>query len=64
MTAATNWRRSQLLLLLRPAQWTKNIFVLIPLLFSMKLTDTTALVAISGAFVVFCMGCQLRLHRQ
>ena len=44
-----------ILRLLRPKQWSKNVFVLVPLLFSKKLTDPTAIRNILGAFVVFCL---------
>lgn len=45
----------QLMRLLRPKQWAKNAFVLVPLLFSKKLTDAGAVIDILGAFVVFCL---------
>jgi 4-hydroxybenzoate polyprenyltransferase len=44
-----------LLLSLRPAQWTKNLFVFAGLLFGLKLFDPNAIVDAIGAFVVFCV---------
>jgi 4-hydroxybenzoate polyprenyltransferase len=41
--------------LLRPAQWTKNLFVLAPLLFSGRGTDPDALVAAAIALAAFCL---------
>ena len=52
--ARTGTARS-LIALLRPRQWSKNVFVLVPLLFSKKLDDPTAVADILGAFVVFCL---------
>ncbi|QQS41673.1 MAG: decaprenyl-phosphate phosphoribosyltransferase [Acidobacteriota bacterium] len=40
---------------IRPYQWTKNLFVFAPLLFGQKLTDPSAVLNASGAFVVFCL---------
>jgi 4-hydroxybenzoate polyprenyltransferase len=40
--------------LLRPAQWTKNLFVLAPLLFSGKGTQSEAIVSALLALVAFC----------
>lgn len=40
--------------LFRPHQWTKNAFVLVPLLFSGRITEAAALRAAFEAFVVFC----------
>ncbi|HET6680159.1 MAG TPA: decaprenyl-phosphate phosphoribosyltransferase [Gemmatimonadaceae bacterium] len=40
--------------LLRPRQWLKNGFVLAPLLFSGRATDTGAVVAVLAAFALFC----------
>jgi decaprenyl-phosphate phosphoribosyltransferase len=40
---------------MRPRQWTKNVFVLAPLLFAMRLTDLRSLAEALTAFVVFCM---------
>lgn len=53
--AARQSTATSILALMRPRQWTKNVFVLVPLLFSKKLTDSTAIVDIIGAFVVFCL---------
>jgi len=44
-----------LLISLRPAQWTKNLFVFAGLLFGRKLLDPAAIVDAVGAFVVFCV---------
>jgi len=41
--------------LLRPQQWVKNCFVLVPLLFSGKFTDGSAVVAALLAFLAFCL---------
>ncbi|MGM9833713.1 MAG: decaprenyl-phosphate phosphoribosyltransferase [Candidatus Limisoma sp.] len=43
-----------IILLLRPHQWLKNVFVFLPLFFSGKLFDTEALSATILAFVAFC----------
>lgn len=40
---------------MRPYQWTKNLFVLSPLLFSKKITDLEALGYSLLAFAVFCL---------
>jgi 4-hydroxybenzoate polyprenyltransferase len=45
----------QLLISLRPHQWTKNLVVLAALLFAERLFDVPSLVAASIAFVVFCV---------
>ena len=44
-----------LLVSLRPAEWTKNLFVFAGLLFGLKLFDPNAIVDAVGAFVVFCV---------
>src|SRR4051794_16532401 len=44
----------QLLLSLRPAQWTKNLLVFAGLLFGRRLFDGAALVDALAAFGVFC----------
>ncbi len=44
-----------LLISLRPGQWTKNLFVFAGLLFGLKLFDPRAIVGAVGAFVVFCV---------
>lgn len=43
-----------LLVSLRPAQWTKNAFVLAPLVFAHRLTDHPSLAAALLAFAAFC----------
>lgn len=40
---------------MRPRQWTKNVFVLAPLVFSQSLTEPRALARAGLAFVAFCM---------
>lgn len=40
---------------MRPRQWTKNVFVLAPLVFAQSLTDRRALLAASAAFAAFCL---------
>ena len=45
----------QLLISLRPYQWTKNLVVLAPLAFAQRLYDLGAVVAASSGFVVFCL---------
>lgn len=45
---------AELLRAMRPNQWTKNVFVLAPLVFAHKLTDTTAVMVELAAFAVFC----------
>lgn len=44
-----------LIRLMRPIQWTKNVFVLAPLIFSFKLMDTASLAAAFWAIVIFCL---------
>lgn len=39
---------------LRPRQWTKNVFVLAPLVFAQSLVDPTSLVMALAAFASFC----------
>ena len=53
----TNYRKTSLLLLssMRPHQWVKNLFVLAPLLFSMRLDEPTAIINAIFAFLVFCL---------
>ena len=56
MSASTEVTRSaDLVALLRPAQWSKNAFVLAPLVFSQQLVDPQRLGAALWAFVVFCL---------
>lgn len=40
--------------LLRPRQWLKNTFVLVPLLFSGSLADVSSILAAIAAFALFC----------
>src|SRR5688572_11841542 len=44
-----------LLLSLRPRQWTKNLFVFAALVFAQRLTDGTAVARAGAAFVIFCV---------
>jgi len=44
-----------LLRCMRPAQWVKNGFVLIPLIFSAHLTDARLTIREAVAFAAFCM---------
>ena len=43
-----------LLISLRPGQWTKNLFVFAALVFAQRLTDADAVVQAVIAFLVFC----------
>jgi 4-hydroxybenzoate polyprenyltransferase len=43
-----------LLISLRPGQWTKNLLVFAGLIFSRRLFDPTSVVAATEAFVIFC----------
>src|SRR5262245_14588681 len=43
-----------LLLSLRPGQWTKNLLVLAPLLFAVKLFDPPAVARAVSGFLIFC----------
>ncbi len=45
---------SALLRAMRPVQWIKNVFVLAPIVFAQRVTDTTALMHVGAAFAVFC----------
>jgi 4-hydroxybenzoate polyprenyltransferase len=45
----------QLLISLRPYQWTKNLVVLAPLAFAQRLYEPGAVVVASSGFVVFCL---------
>jgi 4-hydroxybenzoate polyprenyltransferase len=40
---------------MRPRQWTKNLFVFIPLFFDGKLTDPQSVLRASAAFVLLCL---------
>jgi len=44
-----------LLKLLRPAQWTKNVFVFAPVFFGGRLLHVSALLSAFAAFVAFCL---------
>lgn len=44
-----------LLRLMRPIQWTKNVFVLAPLVFSFKLLDLASLASAFWAVTIFCL---------
>jgi decaprenyl-phosphate phosphoribosyltransferase len=44
-----------LIRLMRPKQWTKNLFVLAPLIFSFRLTDVASLESAVLAMVLFCL---------
>src|SRR3984957_5162797 len=48
------WLALDLLLSLRPAQWTKNLLVFAGLLFGRRLFDFASVVEAVSAFVVFC----------
>jgi len=47
------WRA--FLVVMRPRQWAKNLFILAPLLFSGKMTDPASLWRACAAFAVFCV---------
>ncbi len=42
------------ILLLRPSNWVKNIFVLVPLVFSKNLTNSELFLEATGAVIAFC----------
>ena len=44
----------EIIQLIRVRQWIKNIFVVIPLLFSLKFTELAACIAALHAFLLFC----------
>jgi 4-hydroxybenzoate polyprenyltransferase len=44
-----------LILSLRPSQWTKNLFIFLPLLFGQRLLDPVAIAYSVAAFVIFCI---------
>lgn len=46
---------TELLRAMRPNQWTKNVFVLAPLVFAQKMADATAVGVELVAFAVFCV---------
>jgi 4-hydroxybenzoate polyprenyltransferase len=43
-----------LVLSLRPSQWTKNLIIFLPLMFAQRLLDAQAVLYAIGAFVIFC----------
>jgi len=45
---------ANLLVSLRPDQWTKNLIVFAALIFAVKLLDPAALALASAAFLIFC----------
>ncbi len=45
----------QLLVAMRPKQWTKNLFIFAALLFDLKLFDLTYLSKTVSAFILFCI---------
>lgn len=45
---------AELLRAMRPNQWVKNVFVLAPLVFAQKMTDSAAVAVELTAFAVFC----------
>ncbi len=45
----------QLLISMRPKQWTKNLFIFAPLLFDIKLLDITYIGRTTVAFILFCI---------
>jgi 4-hydroxybenzoate polyprenyltransferase len=45
---------TNLLISLRPEQWTKNLFVFAALIFGMRLTDPPAVGVVTAAFAAFC----------
>ena len=40
---------------MRPRQWTKNVFVFVPLFFDRKLTDPASVMRTIAAFVLLCL---------
>jgi 4-hydroxybenzoate polyprenyltransferase len=45
---------ANLLVSMRPGEWTKNLFVFAGLLFGQRLTDPAAIIRSIGAFTIFC----------
>ncbi len=45
----------QLLVTMRPKQWTKNLFIFVPLLFDLKLLDPIYVAKSVLAFIIFCV---------
>jgi len=56
---ATRSAVANLIISLRPDQWTKNVIVFAALIFAVKLLDPAALALASAAFLIFCVlsGC-------
>ena len=57
ITSGTSGNRSSaigLVLSLRPGQWTKNLLVLAPLIFGLKLFDVDAVLRAGAGFIIFC----------
>ena len=57
ITSGTSGSRSSaigLVLSLRPGQWTKNLLVLAPLIFGLKLFDPVAVLRACAGFAIFC----------
>ena len=57
ITSGTSGSRSSaigLVLSLRPGQWTKNLLVLAPLIFGLKLFDPAAVLRAGAGFAIFC----------
>lgn len=44
-----------IVILIRPAHWIKNIFVLIPVIFSMQMKKSNAWIDVFPAFIAFCL---------
>ncbi|MEZ4516663.1 MAG: UbiA family prenyltransferase [Chloroflexota bacterium] len=40
---------------MRPRQWTKNLFVYVPLFYDRKVTDPASILAVTGAFILLCL---------
>jgi 4-hydroxybenzoate polyprenyltransferase len=53
-SAADRSTAANLLVSLRPGEWTKNLFVFAGLLFGQRLTDPTAIARSVAAFLIFC----------
>jgi 4-hydroxybenzoate polyprenyltransferase len=53
--AARRSLAANLILSLRPSQWTKNLIIFLPLMFGGRLLDPLAVADAAGAFVVFCV---------
>jgi 4-hydroxybenzoate polyprenyltransferase len=53
-TGASRSMAVNLLVSLRPGQWTKNLFVFAAVIFGMRLDDPRAVTQVVAAFVIFC----------